>query len=268
LLAGRLRVVTTFLLMLSTLHTDEAERAEVLFSSAMINNQETLDIKHYMVLSDMPYNAEALEGQFVPMNASRLAMAELSDLPVDFHPGHWVENVDEAREIFRALDYLYEHELGSSFGPDADAKDARIYRKLARALIYFHRSFSESHERWQSVVSLAIAFETLLTDSFASGVRHRVVRRVRLLLNHDRDWASLTRSVERLYAARGRLMHGEDVGDPGDLVAAQQAFTRSFVTLIDRLPECLPRARPDAPLRDICGDHDDSEPAGGRDGLG
>ena len=257
LLAGRLRVVTTFLLMLSTLQTDESERAEVLFSSAMVNNQETLDIKHYMVLSDVPYNAEALEGQFVPMNASRLAMAELSDLPVEFHPDHWVENVDEARAVFRALDYLYEHELGSSFGPDADTRDARVYRKLARALVYFHRSFSESHERWQSVVSLAIAFETLLTDSFASGVRHRVVRRVSLLLRDDHDCTALSRSVERLYAVRGRLMHGEDVGDPGELLAAQHAFTRTFVVLIDRLPERLPSAWPDAPLRDICGDHDE-----------
>ncbi len=157
LLVGRLRVITTLLTMLSTLQRDEAARAESLFSSANVNNSETLDIKHYMVLSDVPVNEDALEGQFVPMNASPLTLAELSDLPVEFHADHWIENLDEARRVFSALENVYEQQLARSFGPESKGKEARVYRKLVRALTYFHRSFSKSHESWQSVVSLAVA---------------------------------------------------------------------------------------------------------------
>ncbi len=257
LLVGRLRMITTLLGMLGTLQEDEATRAEVLFSSANINNFETLDIKHYMVLSDVPVNDEALEGQFVPMNASPLTLAELSDLPIEFNADHWIRNLDEARRVFAALNYVYEQHLASSFGPDSKGIKARVYRKLTQALTYFHRSYSKSHESWQSVVTLAIAFETLLTDSYSSGVRHRVSRRVGLLVSAHPQRAELIRAVDSMYLARGRLMHGEDLGNPETLVQARQAFIHAFVALVERLPAALGAAPPDAPMTHICGDIDE-----------
>lgn len=73
-------------------------------------------------------------------------------------------------------------------------------------------------------MSLAIAFETMLTDNFASGVRQRVARRAGLLLSEHAERTTLLRAVESMYAARGQLMHGEDVREPDTLAHSRQAF--------------------------------------------
>jgi len=257
LLVGRLRVITTFLAMLATLQGDESKHAEVLFSSANVNNFETLDIKHYMVLSDVPLNGDELDGQFVPMNASPLTLAELSDLPIEFHPDHWIENLAEARRVFDALDEVYKQQLARGFGPESETKDARVYRKLSRALLYFHRSFSKRQEGWQSVVSLAIAFETLVTDSYSPGVHNRVVRRVRLLLAANPEREALEGAVDLMYSARGRLMHGGEIDEPKTLIQPRRAFVAAFVSMVGRLPMRLASAPADEPMRHLCGDVDE-----------
>lgn len=259
LLVGRLRVITTFLAMLATLQEGRANSEELLFSSANINNFETLDIKHYVVLADVPTQERTLDGQIVPMNASPLTLAELSDLPVDFHADHWMENVAQARTVFAALDYVYEQYLRRSFGSESKGKEAAVFRKLDRSLTYFHRSFSRTHESWQSVVSLAIAFETLLTDGYSAGVRRRVVRRTGLLLAANPHKDDLVQAVDSMYSARGRLMHGEDVGQPQDLEQARRAFVHAFVELVERLPTSLAMAPADSPMRHLCGDVDDEQ---------
>lgn len=255
LLLGRLRITATLLTMLSALQPRSDERAGHLFSSARINNFETLDIKHYMVLSDLPSDDDELEGQLVPMSASSLALAELSDMPVEFHPDHWLENLDEARRISEALEYLYEETLSRSFGQETSGKESRVFRKVTRSLTFFLRSFTQSDEEWQSIVSLAIAFETLVTDSYAPGVQRRVVRRVRALSPPDRE-KEFTAAVNALYSARGRLMHGEEIAVPTTLQDAQRAFVYTVVGLLDRIPNSLSSAPGDAPLGYICGDSD------------
>jgi hypothetical protein len=119
---------------------------------------------------------------------------------------------------------------------------------------------AELSSRWSYVTGgrhLAIAFETLLTDSFASGVRHRVVRRVGLLLAADQQRDELLRAVDSMYSTRGRLMHGEEVGEPESPVQSRRAFIHAFVALVERLPGSLATAPADAPMRHICRDRDD-----------
>lgn len=255
LLLDRLRTIASFLAMLAARQDVAPGPEETVFSSARINNFQTLDIKHYMVLSDVPADEDELYGDFVPMNASVAALAELSDLPIEFYPDHWIGNLVDARRIYEAVNYVYERGLETSFGPPGETKEAQVYRKLARSLVHFRRSFSTSDEDWQGTLSLAIAFETLLTDGYSAGVRSRVSRRIRLLLSDRLDVESLAKEVEQMYSRRGGLMHGADVDGSGRNQKAQAVFVDTFVAVAERLPSMMPLAPPDAPLRYICGDN-------------
>ena len=127
-----------------------------------------------------------------------------------------------------------------------------MYRKLFGSIGFFRRSFARSSDQWTAIVSLAIAFEMLLTDIFSSGVRARVVRRTRILLKGTRGIRKMTRAVELLYAARGDIVHtGERAGEV-PLREARRAFVHAFVSLVGRLRHLSTSSS--APLGDLCGD--------------
>ncbi len=52
LLLGRVRALTTSIVMLATLQPPSDNRGAILFSSSSLNNFETRDIRHYLLLSD------------------------------------------------------------------------------------------------------------------------------------------------------------------------------------------------------------------------
>ena len=47
------------------------------------------------------------------------------------------------------------------------------------------------------------------------------------------------------------------IRDGANFMGPSLAFTKTFVALIDRLPQRLPSARPEAPIYDICSDQDE-----------
>lgn len=60
-------------------------------SSAKVNNWQTLDIKHYLVFETPIGKKKELSVYCVPMNKSRLELAQLSDLNVQIDPRYWTK---------------------------------------------------------------------------------------------------------------------------------------------------------------------------------
>lgn len=254
LVVDRIKAAVSFILLLSVQQPRSDQNSDWLLSTARSNNFSTLDFRHYMVLSDQPDGADELWGDMVPMNFSRVELAELSELPTEFDPLHWEANLVEARRIHSALRTVYQGRLHSTFGDRRDASRKRVFLKMTRSLQYFHRSFQDTHESWQSVVSLAVAFETLLMDGYERGASGRIQRRLELLAPDHPELEQFKLAVEGLFRARGKLMHSGESTPPSDVLIAQRAFAVALVGVAERLPSRLATASESAPMRDITGD--------------
>lgn len=252
LLLRRLRIATAFVSMLAALQPTEADRREQLFSSSMINNFQTLDIKHYIVLYNAPSSPTELRGDCVPMHLRGSALAEISDLSVELDFRYWTRRRSMPGKLRRALDTVHSGYLRNSFGAAREAPLGRTYRKLFEALTYFRRSFLPSDDDWAAIVSLAIAFEMLLTDSFAKGVANRVAKRSRLALRGTPGTRQLVAAVEALYRARGAVVHSGRTDTTVDLVMARRAFVHVYISVASRLNTLSPTSS--TPMKDLCGD--------------
>lgn len=237
LVLGRLRAITSAVVMLAALQPANINRAASVFSSSRINNWETRDIHHYLVLSDT--HAKALNGRAIPIHQRR-QVGELSDMAVDIDPRFWQRRKAEADAVHQAVDALYAGYLSHSVGRGTENTLGSTYRKLFEAVTYFRRSCQGDSESWTAVVSLATAFEMLLTDSYEPGIALRLRRRTQALLRGVPRTRTYQAAVEDLYYARSATVHSGEV--PGiDLSIARQAFVLVFRALITRMPTLNPR---------------------------
>src|SRR5205807_6177806 len=111
--------------------------------------------------------------------------------------------------------------------------------KLFEALGFYRRSFHSQAERGEPAVLLATAFEMLLTDSYSSGVKARLLRRYELASSLQPDAAALASVVSSLYERRSETVHQGKVDGELDLRLAQKAFAYAFIGVVnalDRLP--------------------------------
>jgi len=146
LLLGRVRAITAAVAMLATLQPRKEERTALLFSSSQINNWETRDIRHYLLLSDT--RGARLTGRAVPIHKRR-QIDSLSDLAVELDPRFWGRRPQREAEVYAGVDHLYGGYLRHSVGTNSEDALSRTYRKLFDAVDYFRRSHhgSEGLER-------------------------------------------------------------------------------------------------------------------------
>lgn len=253
LLFARLRAVTALLAMLAALQPSEASRGESLFSSSHVNNWQTLDIHHYIVLYNTLRRGGELSGDCIPIHSTRAIAIDASDLNIDLDSTYWSRRrQDTADRLHDAVDHVYGGYL--MYGRHRIKGDARsrVYRKTFDSLSYFKQSFSRSDHDWRATVSLATAFEMLLTDTYREGVTARLQRRTKILLSGVRGRAGYEQAVTDVYAARSEIVHsGARTTDP-DLHAARQAWVRCFLGIVDRLPQL--NTRSGTPVSDLLGD--------------
>lgn len=251
LLLARVRAAAALLAMMSTFQSRDPSRAESLFSSSSVNNFQTLDIHHYIVLYSKPGRSVELAGDCVPIH-SRPSVTEASDLNIDLDAGFWNQRRRATADVVEAaVTAVFEGLLRYSIAGRDDAR-SRTYRKIFESMAYFTRSFSSSEREWQETVSLATAFEMLLTDGYQSGVADRLERRVRLLLKGTRGTLALQAAVRDLYEARSQIVHLGNKKVSVDLPRARHAYALTFCALAARLPELKPRSS--TPIRDLSGD--------------
>jgi len=254
LLVSKLRASAAMVSMLACLQPDQEPDADVgerLLSSSSINNFQTLDFRHYIVLYNAPRKRK-LDGDCVPMHLRAPALAEVSDLGIELDPRFWRRRHTMATRINRAVSSVHAGYLKHSVGHTSNSMLARVYRKLFEALVFFRRSFHKTDDDWGGIISLAIAFEMSLTDSYAAGVHERIVRRTKLLLRGVPGTKKYVQSVRDLYTARGGVVHSGSTTEPVDLKVARNAFVNMFVALTERLDSL--RSSSTAPMRDLAGD--------------
>ena len=86
LITMRVRAASALVAMLAVFQPTRNEAASVLFSSSSVNNRETLDIHHYLVLYDHPRIGSDLTGDPVPIHSRGSRIVELSELNVELDP--------------------------------------------------------------------------------------------------------------------------------------------------------------------------------------
>jgi hypothetical protein len=254
LLLIKLEICTTLVFMLSALEPIREEPSlGAVGSSSRINNWQTLDINHYVVLEHGLGPTPSLTARRIPMNVKRTELTNLCDLHVEIDPRHSKPGI--LIRLIKALTRIENGFTKFAVGPDRNDVEARVYRKLFEALGFFRRSFHSKARAGEPAVFLATAFEMLLTDSFSSGVKTRLSRRYALATRGDPEEKALIDTVEILYDRRSEVVHQGRVDGSLDIRAAQKAFTLAFMGVVeslDRLP-----AKGSDPIAVMLGDDND-----------
>lgn len=250
LLMTRLKAVTVLLCMLAALQPP-AERASRLFSSRTINNWQTLDIHHYIALYDNPNRKRTLDGNCVPVHASRIEITEMANLAIELDPRHWARHPTLIDRIHDANELIYTAYLRQRIAHGRQNARTRTVRKMFDAVGFFRRAHEQSPEGWRSKVSLATAFELLLTDCYGA-VHETLQRRTRLLLQGIPGTRAMQRAVGDLYESRSELVHAGNEDAPVDMATARRAFVLCFVALAERLGTLAPSSS--TPIRDLTSD--------------
>ena len=223
-------------------------------SSAKWNNWQTLDIKHYLVFETPIGRKKELSAYCVPMNASRLELAQLSDLNIQIDPRYWTKTEAKNRltKLHKAISEIERGYLYHVIAGNKNTVHERVFRKLLISIDAFRRSFSAGVKPSEAVIFLSIAFESLLTDTYSPGVTKRLRRRVEFSLRGIRGTHRLQSSVRKLYECRGAIVHtGSDDRFP-DLAEAQRAYVLCFQRVVSRLPSLQNEST--SPIGDILGD--------------
>jgi hypothetical protein len=251
LLVSRVRATTGLLAMLAALQPERTEGSPRLFSSRSMNNWQTLDIHHYLTLFAGIGRSRALDGQCIPIHATRTFVSELSDLAIEIDPVHWRRRDRLAREVHDAVEVVYGEYLRSRFRQGGSDARHRTVTKLFESMGYFRRSFQGTSTSWSGNVALATAFEMLLLDS-TGGIRNGLVRRTKLLLKGTSGTRAMQAAVGDLYTARNALVHAGDDDAEADVARAREAYVRCFVEIARRLPAL--KRQTATPLGDLIGD--------------
>ena len=251
----KLRMSTALVMMLSVMEDrKKSDRKLVSGSSARVNNWQTLDIKHYLTFETPIGRRSTLTPYCIPMNVARLELAQLSDLSVDIDPVAWGKT-KARRRLSQLTDTITRVEKGflehSMLGGGPSTK-GRVYRKTVTSIDWFRRSLSAGVRHAEAVVSLAIAFETLLTDHYAPGVTERITRRVRLCLRGVSGMRHYQEAVSNLFDCRGAIVHQGATATFSDIRIAHQAYVlclQHIVALLQSLP-----SKEDSPVACVLGD--------------
>jgi hypothetical protein len=233
---GRLQVITASIVMMAAMQPRGNDKAGSFFSSGAINNWETLDINHYFVLTSG--RGRILDGESIPIH-DRNQVREMSGLAVDIDPRHWHRETTRSKEIFSALELLFAGYLKHSVGRH-NSTVGNVHRKIMEAVTFFRRSFQPGRDDWTAVISLATAFEMLLTDRFETGVTIRLRNRTQSVLRGVRGTRRYQAAVGALYVARSETVHQGKVSRI-DLYDARQAFVLCFLKIMRRLPQLRER---------------------------
>ncbi|WP_157877319.1 HEPN domain-containing protein [Streptomyces odonnellii] len=256
LVLGRLRASSALACLLAAVQPHNDMPGGFLFSSARTNNWETLDIHHYLSLFDSPADRRALDGNCVPIGLRKAALAEISELNIEIDPSYWARRRSFADVARDAVDQVYDGYMRHArlrrptTRPDALSK---AFTKLHDSLAYFRRSFHASDQSWSQIVSLAVAFEMMLTDgSNAGAIAAKLQRRVRLLLRGQPGVRGYSEAVHDLYKHRNGVVHAGTVATGVDLAQARRGFALCFVELARRSVSLTPTM--EEPMRDLIGD--------------
>ncbi len=250
----KLRLRTAMIMMLASLEQhEESDPYMTLGNTRRLNNFQTLDIRHYLTFETTPGRQKRMSARCVPMNASTVELAQLSDLNVQVDPGYWLSKraANRLKVLEMTIGAVERGYLSDVVADTSETVRSRVYRKLVLSIDAFRRSYSSGFISSESIVALAIAFESLLTDSYAAGVGDRIREGVRLCLLGVRGTTRYQSAVANLYKRRSETLHQGVRVTFEDMQAAREAYVlclQSIVSKLGRLP-----ANSSAPIADLLG---------------
>ncbi|WP_217510354.1 HEPN domain-containing protein [Sulfitobacter sp. NAS-14.1] len=250
----KIRMAVSSLLMLHALSSETGDEVERFHSSAHVNNFETLDIRHYLIGEAIPGQGRAISTRRVPMNVAPLELARLSDLAATISTKKLATSRMKRLEVrvTAALGVIERGYLRHVHLTTRSKAENRLYQRLVTALDWFRASFGSNKDEADAVVSLAVAFETLLTDCYKRGVADHIERRVGICLKGVPKVGSYKRSVKAIYYARSEIVHSGSLGQAVNLARARVAFSLCFCEVAQRLEKWTPVAN--EPIRDLLDD--------------
>ncbi|WP_067916475.1 MULTISPECIES: HEPN domain-containing protein [unclassified Sulfitobacter] len=235
----KIRVSSALAAMLYALGADRGNKSDDFHSSARVNNWQTLDIHHYLIGESRGAKSDPVDLRRVPMNVAALDLALLSDLTLTLSP----DTLKSAflrkaqRQFAKALKVVEAGHLAHVNTTSDDRVRRKVYARIVTALDWYRRSFSARVTDDEAVVSLAVAFETLLTDGYLrGGVKDRVERRLRISLRGKRGVGDYVDAVISIMQARGEIVHNGSTLQEAEVIKAQAAFALCFEDVVGRLP--------------------------------
>lgn len=238
--------------MLHALAVEKSGLVDGHHSTASVNNWETLDIAHYLIGENLPGRPMGLRR--VPMNVSALELARLSDVAATISTDELLtvrmaKLSKDVQSALRAVEQGYFQHVNLT--SKAEAKK-RFYKRLVSALDWYRQSFGSRINESEAVVAVAIAFETLLTDHYSSGISERLQRRLGICLKGVPGVVAYREAVVAIYKARSDIVHSRSAGMKANLVTARAAFARCFCALVARSQGWTPPA--DKPIQSLLQD--------------
>lgn len=250
----KIRLASSLAVMLHAVAAYQGVIVDKFSSSATTNNWETLDIRHYLVAETRQKRSLPLEFRSVPMNLAAMELARLSDLTITLSSKTLAQSrfARTKGRLTAALKIVEAGHLAHVNATSPDKVRRRIFSRIVTALNWYRQSFGSRVSDDEAVVALAIAFETLLTDHYAGGVRDRVRRRVAICLKGRHGVTKYLEAVTAIMEARGAIVHHGSTVKVADRTSAQVAFAYCFEAIVDRLPSLGNRL--DQPIGDLLGD--------------
>ena len=234
MLLSRLQTTTAFVAMLGAMQPAGHGGGRSVMSTWVMNNQQTLDIHHYLVLSPGRSAGDRLEGDCVPISRGRPDIVAMSELRIDMDPKYWATEAEEARRVWGSVASVYRGYLRHGFEPGRADDEARETRRRFDSLAYFQRSLSG--QGWRDIISLSTAFELLLHDPSASNTSKRIRRRITSLFGGTSEGSQHADAFGRVYKARGEIVHGGARITDLNLEEARRAYVAAFVKHVEDQP--------------------------------
>ena len=235
----KIRIAAALAAMLYALGAHRGYQVDAFVSSGSVNNWQTLDIRHYLIGETRGSKSAPVELRRVPMNVAALDLARLSDLTLTLSAKTLKLPFIKAaqRRLVPALKIVESGYLSHVNITSQDKLRRRVFGRIVTALDWYRQSFSARVTDDEAVVSLAVAFETLLTDFYAPGVSKRIERRVRICLKGKRGGSDYIAGIVSVMHARGSIVHNGSSADEADIIKAQAAFALCFEAVIGRLSQ-------------------------------
>ncbi len=192
------------------------------FSTRVINNFETNDIHHYLVLSR---NGNKLEPSCIPIHRKLSKVIEISNLNIDMPVSLDKSIESKFLKLASFIDVIYRNSLGIPKKKDKYKWD--FYDRIRRSLGFFVRSYQSRYFE-DSILFLSIAFEIIFCDRKKENVISTLTTNLALLFS-DRQH-DIQVEIAKLYDARSSVAH-EGTIKKLDLNFSREIYVESLIVI-------------------------------------
>lgn len=236
----KIRLSSCLLAIVYSIQNRIAETNQFMFSSS-VNNYQTLDIRHYIVGESTDSSTPTTNLLRIPMNLRATELTKLTDLSLNI----CVQEMNLKKNkliIARAINALKVIEMNYVAFVNLPTKSRHVKRFFNRIMLsieWYRMSFSVKNNLSDSIICLAVAFETLLTYSYQPGQTKFTSDRLSKVLKGLKGKGKMIASVKDLFDARGEAVHNGATFKQFDIRDAQKAFSWCLIVIGELIDKSL-----------------------------